>query len=83
LSISNFAVDYLKVAYLPYIYNKVDKFELPLYHFKNKLFSGTFNTTVTIPEPDQMLIKNWGTQFISSDNSLRISNKQQDMTLTS
>jgi hypothetical protein len=74
LSINNYALDYLKTAYLPYIYSKVETLELPLYQFKNKLFSGTFNTTVNFPEPEQRFIKNWETKFVSSDNALRISN---------
>ena len=74
ISISNYAVDYLKVQYLPYLYSKVEKFDLPEFKFKHGLMSGTFKTTVTIPEPEQVFINNWETQFVSSDNSLRIAN---------
>ena len=60
LSVSNYAVDYLKVLYLPHIYEKVNEFDLPEFDFKHGLITGTVTSThVTIPEPEQYFIKNW------------------------
>jgi hypothetical protein len=60
LSVSDYAVDYLKVLYLPHIYDKVNEFDLPEFDFKHGLITGTVTSThVTIPEPEQYFIKNW------------------------
>lgn len=84
ISLSEYAVDYLKVLYLPHLYEKVHEFDLPEFDFKHGLITGTVTSThVTIPEPGQYFIKNWVTQFVSEDNSLRIGNSHQALDFNS
>ena len=84
ISLSEYAVDYLKVLYLPHLYEKVHEFDLPEFDFKHGLITGTITSThVTIPEPEQYFIKNWETSFVSEDNSLRIANSHQGLDLNS
>ena len=62
LSFSDYAVDYLKVLYLPYIYDKVHEFDLPEFNVKlGPLTAKVTSTHVTIPEPEQFFIQNWQT----------------------
>ena len=84
LSVSEYAVDYLKVLYLPHLYEKVHEFDIAEFDFKHGLISGSVtNTHVTIPEPEQYFIKNWETSFVSEDNALRIANSHQGLNLNS
>jgi hypothetical protein len=41
LSISSYAIDYLKVLYLPHLYDKIDKFTLPERQFNYHGIKGT------------------------------------------
>lgn len=52
LSISSYAVDYLKVLYLPHLYEKVNNFTLPDKKFDIHGIDGTISTKVVIPEPE-------------------------------
>ena len=62
LSFSNYAVDYLKVLYLPHLYEKVHEFDIPEFDFNIGPIKGVVPIThVTIPEPEQYFIQNWKT----------------------
>jgi hypothetical protein len=53
LSVSSYAIDYLKVLYLPHLYEKIDKCKLPEKQFSYHGIQGTIETEVVFPEPEQ------------------------------
>ena len=83
VTVSDLAIDYLKVIYLPYLYDKIQNFDLPENHFSFGPIDGTISPVFYIPEPSQLFIENWSTQFDSQSNSLKIQNSQQELDIVS
>jgi hypothetical protein len=52
VSVGEHAINYLKTQYLPYLYEKVEKIELPEFDFKEGPFSGKVKPTISLPEPE-------------------------------
>ena len=81
--LSNQALDYLKVLYLPWFYDKTANSMIPDFDVKfGKHNSLTLkNITANLKGPEQTFIRNWKTSLLSNDTSLNVAHSGQEMTV--
>ena len=77
---SSKAFDYLKVAYLPWVYDQIQNSTISDFDVKDgKLDLNLKNVTARLEGPEQTFIRDWKTSLLTNDTSLNVAHANQDM----